>query len=138
MHTVAFSFRMFAQSREDFTLLLFEQAQHEGVRIQLEVLSITRLINLVLILFISKVINIEYLSLKCHLLKIHIYELTKQCELPLQCAFLVESLKQRSMNQSVNPFVPEGDSNALTKKEKKRPQKLPSPKPTALSLARMV
>lgn len=75
MHTVAFSFRTFAQSREDFTLTLFEQAQHEGVCIQLEVLSITRLINFVGILFISKVINIEYLSLKCHLLKFHIYEL---------------------------------------------------------------
>lgn len=42
------------------------------------------------------------------------------------------------MNQSVNPFVPKGDSNALMNKEKRRPQKLSSPKPTALSLARMV
>ncbi|KFV02357.1 von Willebrand factor A domain-containing protein 3A, partial [Tauraco erythrolophus] len=54
-----------------------------------------------------------------------------------KCAFLVESLKERSVKHSVNPFKPEGDSNFLTKKEKRRPQKLPSPKPTALSLARM-
>ncbi|NXW28945.1 VWA3A protein, partial [Phaetusa simplex] len=53
------------------------------------------------------------------------------------CAFLAESLKQRSVNPSVNPFIPEGDSNVLLKKEKRRPQKLLSPKPTALSLARM-
>ncbi|XP_075292454.1 von Willebrand factor A domain-containing protein 3A [Opisthocomus hoazin] len=54
-----------------------------------------------------------------------------------KCAFLVESLKQRSINQSVNPFIPERDSNVLMKKEKRRPQNSPSPKPTALSLARM-
>ncbi|XP_010123548.1 PREDICTED: von Willebrand factor A domain-containing protein 3A-like, partial [Chlamydotis macqueenii] len=53
------------------------------------------------------------------------------------CAFLAESLKQRSVNQSVDPLIPEGDSNMLMKKEKKRPQKLTSPKHTALSLARM-
>ncbi|KFO84765.1 von Willebrand factor A domain-containing protein 3A, partial [Buceros rhinoceros silvestris] len=53
-----------------------------------------------------------------------------------KCAFLVESLKQRSVNQSVNPFKP-GDSNVLMKKENRRPQKLLPPKPTALSLARM-
>ncbi|XP_029858272.1 von Willebrand factor A domain-containing protein 3A [Aquila chrysaetos chrysaetos] len=64
-------------------------------------------------------------------------EMEKANNYSQKCAFLVESLKQRSVNQSVNPFVPEGDSNALTKKEKRRPQKLPSPKPTALSLARM-
>lgn len=64
--------------------------------------------------------------------------ITKCCELPFQCVFLVESLKQRSVNQSVNTFIPEGDPNVLAKKEKRRPQKLLSPKPTALSLARMV
>ncbi|KFP11726.1 von Willebrand factor A domain-containing protein 3A, partial [Egretta garzetta] len=63
-------------------------------------------------------------------------EMEKANNYSQKCAFLVESLKQRSVNQSVNPFIPEGDSNVLTKKEK-RPQKLPSPKPTALSLARM-
>ncbi|KAM6078000.1 von Willebrand factor A domain-containing protein 3A isoform 2-T2 [Theristicus caerulescens] len=64
-------------------------------------------------------------------------EMEKAKNYSQKCAFLVESLKQRSVNQSVNPFIPEGGSNVLTKKEKRRPQKLPSPKPTALSLARM-
>ncbi|KAM9598735.1 von Willebrand factor A domain-containing protein 3A isoform 1-T1 [Morphnus guianensis] len=64
-------------------------------------------------------------------------EMEKANNYSQKCAFLVQSLKQRSMNQSVNPFVPEEDSNTLTKKEKRRPQKLPSPRPTALSLARM-
>ncbi|KFZ68142.1 von Willebrand factor A domain-containing protein 3A, partial [Podiceps cristatus] len=64
-------------------------------------------------------------------------EMEKAKNYSQKCAFLVESLKQRSVNQSVNPFTPEGDSNMLTKKEKRRPQKFPSPKPTALSLARM-
>ncbi|XP_010290116.1 PREDICTED: von Willebrand factor A domain-containing protein 3A [Phaethon lepturus] len=63
-------------------------------------------------------------------------EMEKANNYSQKCAFLVESLKQRSVNQSVNPFIPEGDSNVLMKKEKRRPQKLPSPKPTALSLAR--
>ncbi|KFP63031.1 von Willebrand factor A domain-containing protein 3A, partial [Cariama cristata] len=63
-------------------------------------------------------------------------EMEKANNYSQKCAFLVESLKQRSVNQSVKPFIP-GDSNMLTKKEKRRPQKLPSPKPTALSLARM-
>ncbi|KFU93863.1 von Willebrand factor A domain-containing protein 3A, partial [Chaetura pelagica] len=64
-------------------------------------------------------------------------EMEKANNYSQKCAFLVESLKQRSVNQSVNPFIPEGHSNVLTKKEKRRPQKLPPPKPTALSLARM-
>ncbi|KAM9372601.1 von Willebrand factor A domain-containing protein 3A [Phaethornis superciliosus] len=63
-------------------------------------------------------------------------EMEKANNYSQKCAFLVESLKQRSVHQSVNPFIAEGDSNVLTKKEKRRPQKLPSPKPTALSLAR--
>ncbi|KFQ99788.1 von Willebrand factor A domain-containing protein 3A, partial [Nipponia nippon] len=63
-------------------------------------------------------------------------EMEKANSYSQKCAFLVESLKQRSVNQSVNPFISEGGSNVLTKKDK-RPQKLPSPKPTALSLARM-
>ncbi|KAM6299191.1 von Willebrand factor A domain-containing protein 3A [Aegotheles albertisi] len=64
-------------------------------------------------------------------------EMEKANNYSQKCAFLVESLKQRSVNHSVSPSIPEGDSNALTQKEKRRPQKLPSPKPTALSLARM-
>ncbi|XP_074014565.1 von Willebrand factor A domain-containing protein 3A [Numenius arquata] len=64
-------------------------------------------------------------------------EMEKANNYSQKCAFLVESLKQCSVNQSVNPFIPEGDSNMLLKKEKRKPQKLPSPKPTALSLARM-
>ncbi|XP_027665828.2 von Willebrand factor A domain-containing protein 3A [Falco rusticolus] len=64
-------------------------------------------------------------------------EMEKANNYSQKCAFLVESLKQRSVNQSVNLSIPEGDANVLTKKEKRRPQKLPSPKPTALSLARM-
>ncbi|KAM4657301.1 von Willebrand factor A domain-containing protein 3A [Amazona ochrocephala] len=64
-------------------------------------------------------------------------EMEKANKYSRKCAFLVESLKQRSVNQSVNTFIPEGDPNVLAKKEKRRPQKLPSPKPTALSLARM-
>ncbi|XP_054699454.1 von Willebrand factor A domain-containing protein 3A isoform X2 [Grus americana] len=64
-------------------------------------------------------------------------EMEKANNYSQKCALLVESLKQRSVNHTVNPFIPEGDSNVLTKKEKRRPQKLPPPKPTALSLARM-
>ncbi|KAM6245004.1 von Willebrand factor A domain-containing protein 3A isoform 4-T4 [Spheniscus humboldti] len=64
-------------------------------------------------------------------------EMEKANNYSQKCTFLVEALKQRSVNQSVNPFIPEEDSKMLTKKEKRRPQKLQSPKPTALSLARM-
>ncbi|XP_074775453.1 von Willebrand factor A domain-containing protein 3A [Athene noctua] len=64
-------------------------------------------------------------------------EMEKANNYSQKCAFLVESLKQRSVTQSVRPFLPEGDSNMFMKKEKRRPQKLPPPKPTALSLARM-
>ncbi|KFP88167.1 von Willebrand factor A domain-containing protein 3A, partial [Apaloderma vittatum] len=62
-------------------------------------------------------------------------EMEKAKSYSQKCAFLVESLKQRSVNHSVNAFI-QGDSNVLKKKEKRRPQKLPAPKPTALSLAR--
>ncbi|XP_009884775.1 PREDICTED: von Willebrand factor A domain-containing protein 3A [Charadrius vociferus] len=64
-------------------------------------------------------------------------EMEKANNYSQKCAFLVECLKQHSVHQSVNPFLPEEDSNVLLKKEKRKPQKLPSPKPTALSLARM-
>lgn len=111
-----------------FPCYVFEQAQHKGVSIHLDAKHY-QINKLVWILFVVEVIK---MSLKCHLFKFHIYEF------PFQCAFLVESLKQRSVNQSVNPFTPEGDSNVLRKNEKRRPHKLSSPKPTALSLARMV
>uniref|UniRef100_A0A8B9DPK3 von Willebrand factor A domain containing 3A n=1 Tax=Anser cygnoides TaxID=8845 RepID=A0A8B9DPK3_ANSCY len=65
-------------------------------------------------------------------------EIEKANNYSQKCAFLVESLKQRSGNQSANPLVPEASSNMLVTKEKRKPQKLTSPKPTALSLARMV
>ncbi|XP_041893048.1 von Willebrand factor A domain-containing protein 3A isoform X1 [Corvus kubaryi] len=61
-----------------------------------------------------------------------ISEMEKAKNYSQKCAFLVESLKQRSVNQSVTPLTPRGDSNVLTKKEKKKPQKVPSPKPTAV------
>ncbi|KFQ29752.1 von Willebrand factor A domain-containing protein 3A, partial [Mesitornis unicolor] len=64
-------------------------------------------------------------------------EMEKANNYSQKCAFLVDSLKKRSVNQSLNPLVAERDSNVLMKKEKRRPQKLPSPRHTALSLARM-
>ncbi|XP_068002901.1 von Willebrand factor A domain-containing protein 3A [Melanerpes formicivorus] len=64
-------------------------------------------------------------------------EMEKANSYSQKCVFLVESLKQRSLSLSNHPAVAEGDSNVLAKKEKRRPQELPSPKPTALSLARM-
>nr|XP_009681674.1 PREDICTED: von Willebrand factor A domain-containing protein 3A isoform X3 [Struthio camelus australis] len=70
-------------------------------------------------------------------INIIVSEMEKAINYSQKCALLVKSLKQRSGNQPVNPFVPETDSKMLVKKEKRRPQKLPSPKPTALSLARM-
>ncbi|XP_064376341.1 von Willebrand factor A domain-containing protein 3A [Dromaius novaehollandiae] len=70
-------------------------------------------------------------------INIIVSEMEKAINYSRKCAFLVKSLKQRSGNQSVNPFIPERDSKMLVKKEKRRPQKWPSPKPTALSLARM-
>ncbi|XP_067162573.1 von Willebrand factor A domain-containing protein 3A [Apteryx mantelli] len=70
-------------------------------------------------------------------INIIVSEMEKAINYSQKCALLVKSLKQRSGNQSVNPFIPERDSKMLVKKEKRRPQKLPSPKPTALSLARM-
>ncbi|XP_062444192.1 von Willebrand factor A domain-containing protein 3A [Rhea pennata] len=71
-------------------------------------------------------------------INIIVTEMEKAINYSQKCALLVRSLKQRSQNQSVNPFMQERDSKMLAKKKKKRPQKLPSPKPTALSLARML
>uniref|UniRef100_A0A8C3QXH0 von Willebrand factor A domain containing 3A n=1 Tax=Cyanoderma ruficeps TaxID=181631 RepID=A0A8C3QXH0_9PASS len=66
-----------------------------------------------------------------------IAEMEKAKNYSQKCAILVESLKQRSVNQSLKPLTPEGDSNVLMRNERKRAQKVPSPKPTAVSLARM-
>ncbi|XP_019476290.1 von Willebrand factor A domain-containing protein 3A isoform X4 [Meleagris gallopavo] len=63
-------------------------------------------------------------------------EMEKAKNYSQKCAFLVESLKQRSGNQPANPFIAEAGATMVVRKEKRRPQKLPSPKPTALSLAR--
>ncbi|KGL81052.1 von Willebrand factor A domain-containing protein 3A, partial [Tinamus guttatus] len=71
-------------------------------------------------------------------INIIVSEMEKAISYSHKCALLVKSLKQRSGTQSVNPFIPERHSKMLVKKEKKWPQKLPSPKPTALSLARMI
>ncbi|XP_025011040.2 von Willebrand factor A domain-containing protein 3A isoform X1 [Gallus gallus] len=64
-------------------------------------------------------------------------EMEKAKNYSQKCAFLVESLKQRSGNQPANSFIAEAGATTVVTKEKRRPQKLPSPKPTALSLARM-
>ncbi|XP_068063029.1 von Willebrand factor A domain-containing protein 3A isoform X1 [Anomalospiza imberbis] len=61
-----------------------------------------------------------------------ISEMEKAKNYSQKCAFLVESLKQRSVNQSVKPFTPEGHSNVLMRDKKKKSQKVPSPKPTAV------
>uniref|UniRef100_A0ACB8FL74 Uncharacterized protein n=1 Tax=Sphaerodactylus townsendi TaxID=933632 RepID=A0ACB8FL74_9SAUR len=55
-----------------------------------------------------------------------------------KCALLVESLKQRSGNQGADQLIPEEDLTVSEKEEKSRPQKLPFPKPTALTLARRI
>ncbi|XP_058278568.1 von Willebrand factor A domain-containing protein 3A isoform X2 [Hirundo rustica] len=57
-----------------------------------------------------------------------ISEMEKAKNYSQKCAFLVESLKQRSVNRSVKPLTPEGDSNVLMRNEKKKSQKVPSPK----------
>ncbi|XP_052535364.1 von Willebrand factor A domain-containing protein 3A-like isoform X1 [Tympanuchus pallidicinctus] len=64
-------------------------------------------------------------------------EMEKAKNYSQKCAFLVESLKQRSGNQPADPLIAEAGATVAVTKEKRRPQKLPSPKPTALSLARM-
>ncbi|KAH0631930.1 hypothetical protein JD844_019834 [Phrynosoma platyrhinos] len=65
-------------------------------------------------------------------------EMEKAVSYSHKCALLVESLRQRARGQLGNQSIPEEDLAILEKEEKKsRPQKLPSPKPTALSLARM-
>ncbi|XP_063270109.1 von Willebrand factor A domain-containing protein 3A isoform X2 [Prinia subflava] len=61
-----------------------------------------------------------------------ISEMEKAKNYSQKCAFLVESLKQRSVNQSVKPLTPEGDSNVPMRNKIRKPQKVPSPKPTAV------
>ncbi|XP_053132699.1 von Willebrand factor A domain-containing protein 3A isoform X3 [Hemicordylus capensis] len=65
------------------------------------------------------------------------YQVSAWTQDSAECALLVESLKQRSGSQLADQLVPKEELTMLEKKEKSRPQKLPSPKPTALSLARM-
>ncbi|XP_016157302.1 PREDICTED: von Willebrand factor A domain-containing protein 3A isoform X1 [Ficedula albicollis] len=59
-------------------------------------------------------------------------EMEKAKNYSQKCAFLVESLKQRSVNQSVKPLTPEGHSNVLVRNKGKKNQKVSSPKPTAV------
>ncbi|KAM7039080.1 von Willebrand factor A domain-containing protein 3A isoform 3-T4 [Acridotheres tristis] len=61
-----------------------------------------------------------------------ISEMEKAKNYSQKCAFLVESLKQRSVKQSVKPLTPEGHSNVLMRNEERKKQKVPSPKPTAV------
>ncbi|XP_032929985.1 von Willebrand factor A domain-containing protein 3A isoform X1 [Catharus ustulatus] len=61
-----------------------------------------------------------------------ISEMEKAKNYSQKCAFLVESLKQRSVNQSVKLLTPKGHSNVLMRNEGKKNQKVPSSKPTAV------
>uniref|UniRef100_A0ABM5F0R3 von Willebrand factor A domain-containing protein 3A n=1 Tax=Pogona vitticeps TaxID=103695 RepID=A0ABM5F0R3_9SAUR len=63
-------------------------------------------------------------------------EMEKAVNYSHKCALLVESLKHRGGSQLANQSIAEEDLTLLEKQEKKRLQKLPAPKPTALSLAR--
>uniref|UniRef100_A0A674JE43 von Willebrand factor A domain containing 3A n=1 Tax=Terrapene triunguis TaxID=2587831 RepID=A0A674JE43_9SAUR len=71
-------------------------------------------------------------------ISIIVSEMEKAVNYSQKCALLVESLKQRSGTQLVNQFIPEEGLKMLLKKERTRAQKLLPPKPTALTLARMV
>ncbi|KAJ7305852.1 hypothetical protein JRQ81_010218 [Phrynocephalus forsythii] len=64
-------------------------------------------------------------------------EIEKAVNFSHKCGLLVKSLKHRAGSQQVDRLITEEDQTVLEKQEKKRPQKLPSPKPTVLSLARM-
>ncbi|XP_069066394.1 von Willebrand factor A domain-containing protein 3A [Pleurodeles waltl] len=64
-------------------------------------------------------------------------EMEKAVNYSKKCAFLVESLKQRSGNQADNQPSLEEDAMISFQREKNRRQKIPLPKPTALTLARM-
>ncbi|XP_044289601.1 von Willebrand factor A domain-containing protein 3A [Varanus komodoensis] len=64
-------------------------------------------------------------------------EMEKAVNYSQKCALLVESLKQRSGGQLSNQLNPEENIAMLEKPKRSRPQKIQSPKPTALTLARM-
>ncbi|XP_070617294.1 von Willebrand factor A domain-containing protein 3A isoform X2 [Erythrolamprus reginae] len=66
-------------------------------------------------------------------------EMEKAVHYSHKCAMLVQSLKQKSGNFSRNSSPSAADDLSSLKKEEKkaRPSKIPFPKPTALSLARM-
>ncbi|XP_078521244.1 von Willebrand factor A domain-containing protein 3A isoform X2 [Lissotriton helveticus] len=64
-------------------------------------------------------------------------EMEKAVNYSKKCAFLVESLKQRSGSQAdIQPSLEE-EAMISFQREKNRRQKIPLPKPTALTLARM-
>ncbi|XP_068100923.1 von Willebrand factor A domain-containing protein 3A isoform X2 [Hyperolius riggenbachi] len=64
-------------------------------------------------------------------------EMEKAVNYSKKCAFLVESLKSRTGNKDENQMSLEEDIVAPFQLEKLKPKKLPLPKPTALTLARM-
>lgn len=128
-YSVAFSFRMFAQSREDLLPMCFSEYNTKRWWVVKHYL---------IIIFIINKMNTNFIKYRMSVFEVSCLWITKHCELPFQCAFLVESLKQRSGNQPANSFIAEAGATTVVTKEKRRPQKLPSPKPTALSLARMV
>ncbi|XP_053220927.1 von Willebrand factor A domain-containing protein 3A isoform X1 [Podarcis raffonei] len=64
-------------------------------------------------------------------------EMEKAVNYSHKCALLVGSLRQRSGSHLANQLMPEGDLTMLEPQKKSRPQRLPFPKPTALTLARM-
>lgn len=127
--SVPFSFRMFAQSREGWLPMCFRKYNAKRLWVVKH--------HLIIIFTINKT-NTNFIKYRMSVFEVSCLWITKQCELPFQCAFLVESLKQRSGNQPADPLIAEAGATVAVTKEKRRPQKLPSPKPTALSLARMV
>ncbi|XP_061456287.1 von Willebrand factor A domain-containing protein 3A [Rhineura floridana] len=64
-------------------------------------------------------------------------EMEKAVNYSHKCALLVETLRQRSGCRVANQAMPDEDLTMLKKQRKSRPSKLPSPKLTALTLARM-
>lgn len=63
-------------------------------------------------------------------------EMEKAVNYSKKCAFLVESLKYRTGTKDED-LTPEDAPEVSYQKEKQKPKKLPLPKPTALTLARM-
>ncbi|XP_075035807.1 von Willebrand factor A domain-containing protein 3A isoform X2 [Mixophyes fleayi] len=66
-----------------------------------------------------------------------ISEMEKAVNYSKKCAYLVETLKLRSGNKEESLVSPAEGSVIPYQKEKCKPRKLPLPKPTALTLARM-